>query len=157
MMVGAPPPSPDGCKTCGYECTHLQVCSIHPEGCAPFAAACACDWGGCPHMPKEFCAHPRFPTSCPHKGCSRRDVRFQDNLWRKHYSRQLISAVLMLLQPGRLVEEWSAPGETGRIWDENEVLYREWLLTSREGVEYHGIEDDLLQRDLEARKRKREE
>lgn len=109
-------------------------------------------------MPEEFCAHPRHPTECPHHACSRRNVRFQDNLWRKHYSWQLISAVLMLLQPGRQVDEWRHPGETGRIWDENEVLYREWLHTSREGAEYHGIEDDLLQRDLEAeRKRQQEE
>lgn len=147
-MVGAPPPSPDGCEACNYECTHLQVCSQHRQGCAPFVAGCVCDWGGCPHMPKEFCPHPKYPTECPHSACSRKNVRFQDNLWRKHYSRQLIGAVLMLLQPGRQMHEWALPSETSNMWDQNEELYREWLYTSREGAEYHGIEDDLLQRGL---------
>ena len=157
MMVGAPPPSPRGCKACDYECTHLQVCSLYAQGCAPFAAGCSCDWGGCPHIPREFCTHPRYPTACPHDACARRNVRFQDNLWRKHYSRQLIGAVLLLLQPGKKVEEWCLPGETGRIWDQVEVMYQEWLHTSQEGAEFHGIEDDLLRRDLEAEKRKRRE
>lgn len=154
MMVGAPLPSPDGCATCNHECTHLQVCAVHPHGCAPFAAGCACDWGGCPHMPAEFCAHPKLPTECPHAACERSNVRFQDNLWRKHYSRQLIGAVLMLLQPARGVDEWCLVGETGKIRDESEVMYREWLLTSPEGAAFHGIDDDLLARGLEAEKRR---
>lgn len=158
MMVGAPPPSPDGCETCNYECTHLQVCKLHAQGCAPFVAGCACDWGGCPHMPAEFCMHPKLPVDCLHNACERKNVRFQDNLWRKHYSRQLIGAVLMLVQPGRGVAEWWLPGETGRLRDEHEMMYREWLDTSPEGAAFHGIDDDLLQRGLEAeKKRGREE
>lgn len=157
MMVGAPPPSPAGCPACNHECMHIQSCAAHPEGCAPLLAACGCTWGGCPHMPATPCPHPRLPQECPHAGCERTGVRFQDNLWRKHYSRGLIRAVLMLLRPGGWVEEWCLPGATSKVWEEVSVSYSQWLRESAEGAAFHGIEDDLMHRGLEAEKKRERE
>ncbi|SPO04954.1 uncharacterized protein DNG_07639 [Cephalotrichum gorgonifer] len=159
MMVGAPPPSPDGCAACNYECNHIQVCAKHAEGCPPFEAACSCDFGGCPHIPTKPCPHPKYPQECPHEKCPRSGVHIQDNLWQKHYSRHLITAVLMLLQPGRSLGDWFRPGKTGEIWGRQEDLYQGWQNETNEGSAYRSFEDDLLDRGLaqEAKRRRAEE
>ena len=55
------------------------------------------------------------------------------------------------------MEEWCLPGATSKVWEEVSALYSQWLRESAEGAAFHGIEDDLMHRGLEAENKREEE
>ena len=152
MMTNVEPPSPDGCETCHYACTHLQACSQEFPGCRVQAAqsnGCSCKMGGCAHilsaMEKGICPHPRVSDKCKHR-CERSPLWYMDMLWKRAYSQDLISAVSLLLQLATGSEEMLPVLATSEILEKVQDLYACWKFETTEGKEHVDVDDDLEMR-----------